>query len=92
MKQFDSNAESLIVRFTDKKGEEIEWEIDELPCADFEAETIEDSENSEEYIHEDEVYRANIYVNQVEGNIEIFDTVSDEEITDFEVEEIFAID
>ena len=86
MKQFNPNATRLIIRFTN--GEDDDWEIDEIPCANYEAETIRDSENSTEVINETEKYRAVLYVDTAEGNIEIFDNETDEEIIEFEVEEI----
>lgn len=89
MKEFNVNAASLIISFVDDEGEEIEWEIDSLPIPNPFADTACDSENSEEYISEDEKYRANIYVNNNEGNIELFNNETEEEIDDFEVKEIF---
>lgn len=89
MKNFSLHATSLIVRYIDKDDEKVEWEIDELPFANFEAETIGDSENNDEYISDDENYKAVIYVNTTEGNIQLFNNITDEEIYDFEIEEVF---
>lgn len=89
MKEFNLNATSLIVRFDNEEGEEIEWEIDSLPTPNPFADTASDSENSDEYIHEDEKYRAVVYVNNNEGNIELFNNETDDEIEDFEVEEFY---
>lgn len=85
MKNFNHNATKLIISLSN--GEK--WEIDEIPCSNLESETIRDSENSTEVISDDEKYKAVLYVNQAEGNIEIYDNNSDEEITDFDVSEIF---
>lgn len=87
MKQFNLNATRLIISLGISEDEK--WEIDEIPSANFESETIRDSENSTEVIDETEKYRAVLYVNMVEGNIELFNNETDEEITDFEIEEIF---
>lgn len=89
MKEFNVNATSLIVRFDNEEGEEIEWKIDSLPIPNPFADTTSDSENSDEYIHEDEKYRAVVYVNNNEGNIELFNNETDDEIEDFEVEEFY---
>lgn len=86
MEQFNPNATRLIISFDN--GEDEDWEIDEIPGANLESETIRDSENSTEVINETEKYRAVLYVNISEGNIEIFDNETDEEITEFQVEEI----
>lgn len=85
MKNFNQNATKLIISLNN--GEK--WEIDEIPSANINAETIRDSENSTEVISDDEKYKAVLYVNQAEGNIEIYDNDSDEEITDFDVREVF---
>lgn len=82
MKNFNQNATKLIISLNN--GEK--WEIE---SANINAETIRDSENSTEVISDDEKYKAVLYVNQAEGNIEIYDNDSDEEITDFDVREIF---
>lgn len=90
MKQFNPNATRLIISFDNNEDEE--WEIDEIPSANFEAESIRDSENSIEVFNDTEKYRAILYVNSTEGNIEVFDNETDEEITDFEVEDIIEED
>ena len=93
MKQFNPNATKLIARFVDKTiNEEIEWEIDEIPSANIEAETIKDSENSTEIISDDESFRAVLYTNMYEGNIEVFNNETDEEITDFDIQELIDSD
>lgn len=85
MKNFNQNATKLIISLNN--GEK--WEIDEIPSANINAETIRDSGNSTEVISDDEKYKAVLCVNLAEGNIEIYDNDSDEEITDFDVREIF---
>lgn len=89
MTQFDQNADGLIIRFTDEEGEEIVWEIDALPLANPIAETYEDSVNSEEYFYDDDKYKAIVYVSLTDGNIELFNNETYEEITDFEVEKTY---
>ena len=86
MKTFNPTAQKLVVYF--ENDDEYIWEIDEIPCANIYAESIRDSENSTEVISEDENYRAVLYVNTTEGNIEIFNNETDEEITEFTIKEI----
>ena len=86
MKQYDLNATKLNVIFND--GSNNCWEINEIPTGNLLAEHIGDSENSIEVISDDEKYRAILYANIAEGQIEIYNNETDEEITDFEVKSI----
>lgn len=93
MKQFNVNATGLIIRFACSADQEFEeFEITEMPEPNFLSETIRDSENSiEEEFESDSdshTYKVVVYKNLAEGNVEVFDTSSDEEITEFEIEEI----
>ncbi len=93
MKHFNVNATSLTVSFLGKiDNEKKEVQINTLPLPNYEAETVNDSENSEEeeFLLEDgHSYRVVIYKNIAEGSIELFDNTIDEEISDFDIEEHF---
>ncbi len=94
MKQFDVNADRLIIRFDSLVNhEEIEHEFIDMPIPDYCAETIRNSENSEEEVFDPEVdghtYKIVVYKNTVEGNVEVFDETENTEIDDFEIEELF---
>lgn len=94
MKQFNPNTTKLIVSFvSEKENEEVEWEITDIPSANFESDTIRDSENSTEVeftpFENGDIYKAVLYVNNAEGNMQLFNDSKDEEITDFEIKEIF---
>lgn len=97
MKEFDSNATKLVVSFVDQSvNEEVVWEIDEIPEANLLMDDASDSENSTEVeftpFEDGDTYRAILYVNMYEGNIEIFNDDTDEEIKDFKIEEFFDDD
>ena len=93
MKQFNPNATKIVISFVGENSNElVEWEINEIPVADFIQDSIRDSENSTEIEfspNDKETYRAVLYVNSAEGNIELFNDETDEEITDFEIYEHF---
>ena len=89
MQTFNPTASSIDIQFTCPTcGTEIEETIDEIPFANMESETIRESQNSDEQ----EIvcpecgvtFTAHIYVNQVEGNIEIKDEL-DNEVDDFDI-------
>lgn len=94
MTPFSLNATRLCITFTsEKEDEEVMWEIDEIPTPNYLAESVRDSENSEEFeftpFEDGDTYRAVIYVNNAEASIELFNDTEDEEITEFSVEEYF---
>lgn len=99
MTTFNLNATKLKITFiSEKENEKVIWEIDEIPTpnylANYLAESVRDSENSEEFeftpFEDSDTYRAVIYVNNAEANIELFNDTEDEEITEFSVEEFFS--
>ena len=92
MKEFNIAATRLLISFVDENKEDVLMEINNIPRGNFNSDTIRDSENSDEVLSEDERFKAVIYANMVEGNIELFNNETDEEITDFEVEEIIDDD
>lgn len=92
METFNVNATSLTVEMTCVEcGESFTATLDEMPMANFAADNASDSENSEENSFEctecGHSYRAVLYKNMDEGNVEIFDEDTDEEIKDFEISE-----
>lgn len=93
MKQFNPYVTKIRLSFvSEKSGEPIEWEIDEIPLADYSQDSVRNSENSTEIEfspNDEEIYRVVLYVNSAEGNIELFNDETDEEITDFEIHEYF---
>lgn len=93
MKQFSPFATKIVISFVcEYSNELVEWEINEIPVADFTQDFIRDSENSTEIEFspsDEETYRAVLYVNSAEGNIELFNDKTGEEITDFEIHEYF---
>jgi len=94
MTLFNPLVAKLIVSFVDEKqNEKVEWEIKEIPTANYMSETIGDSWNSneEEYtpLEDGDTYRVVINVNQERGEIELFNDTEDKEITDFEIQEFF---
>lgn len=94
MKQFDVNAVGLRIRFVSRENEEIEeLEVTEMPFPNFLSDSIRDSENSIEEEFESDSdghsYRVVVYKSAAEGNVEVFDLTSDEEVADFEVEEYY---
>lgn len=93
MKVFNVNATGLIIRFVcEENGEDVELQVSEMPEPNYLSESIRDSENSTEVEFESDgnghSYRVAVYKSTVEGNVEVYDTTLDEEIEDFECEEI----
>lgn len=93
MKQFNVNATGLIICFTDEENNiKVTLQVTEMPEPNYLSETIRGSENSaeEEFVYDDNghSYRVVVYKSSVEGNVEVFDTTIEEEIEDFECEEI----
>lgn len=96
-KQFDQFATRIVVRFvSEKENEEVEWEIDEIPEANLETDTVGGSENYAETeftpFEDGDTYKAVLCVNQERGTIQLFNETTDEEIREFEVEEFFDDD
>lgn len=92
MKNFNVNASKLTIEFTcEKTNEHVVLVFDEIPVPNYEAETIRDSENSTEQEYDFEngrSYKVVVYINIVEGNVEVFDTTEEEfEIENFELDE-----
>lgn len=91
MKQFNVNATTLHISFICRDcGELIELEVSEIPQPNYAADSVADSENSDEITmqyDDDHSYRVVLYVNMVEGNVEVFDDETNEEITDIKVVE-----
>ena len=94
MKNFDINAISLTIRFTcEDMDETVELGTSVMPVPNYMAETIHDSENSDEEVIEyddNHRYRVVLYANTAEGNVEVFNEDTGEEIENFEVESHFA--
>lgn len=93
MKVFNVNATGLIIRFVcEENGEVVELIVSEMPEPNYLSESIRDSENSAEVEFESDgnghSYRVVVYKSTAEGNVEVYDTTIDEEIIDFECEEI----
>jgi len=94
MKNFNVNATGLIIRFACSANQDLEeLQISELPEPNFFLDTIRDSENSTEEVFESDTeghsYKVVVYKNIAEGNVEVFDLTSDEEVTEFEIEECY---
>lgn len=91
MKTYNVNATSLIIRFTDEEENVVEHEVIELPCPNYMGDTAENSENStEEYVEDDNIrYKIELYANIYEGNVAIYNDDTNEEIEDFEIEELY---
>lgn len=93
MKQFNPNATKLIISFVEQsKKENIKWEINEIPIANMQEDNVSKSENSNEVLfipyEGANSYRAVLYVNMYEGNIELYNDDEDREITEFDIEEL----
>lgn len=94
MTTFEALADSIKVSFVCPQcGKTVEYEIEDLPIPDYGAETAADSESydSEDFQcqncgHE---FRADKFVSFYEGNVEIDDLQTGEEIDEVKVEEHF---
>lgn len=76
MRSFNVNATSIDITIQCLCGIEIEETIQDLPNANYSANSVSDSENSEEYLvccECGEKYTCNVYINMYEGNIEVKD-------------------
>lgn len=91
MTSFQILVNSIIVRFTCPQcGEKVKQELYNIPIPNGGADTASDSENSDDEDllcdncgHE---FRAEIYANMYEGNVEIIDAESNDVIENVEVE------
>ena len=97
MKSFNVNATAIVISFVcEITDEPVNIHFDEMPEPNWQADSINASENSSEYeVDEDNGrrYRVVAYKNTVEGNVEVFDVTDDEfEVEDFEIEEEFDDD
>ena len=92
MKQFNINAIGLTIKFScQSNGEYVAFEIDSIPSPNYFADSIRDSENSseEEFVpfEDGDTYVVRIYVNTAEGNVELINLSTDENIDDYIIEE-----
>ena len=90
MKSFNVNASKLTIVFTcEMTNEQVVLVFDEMPNPNYAAETVRDSENSNEQEFDYEngrSYKVVVYKNIAEGNVEVFDTTEEEfEIEDFKL-------
>jgi hypothetical protein len=97
MKEFSQHATRLVISFVSKKeNERVEWEITEIPCANYESETIRGSENYNEVeftpFDDGDTYLVVLSVNQEKGDLSLYNENTDEEINDFEIKEFFDED
>ena len=78
MKSFNVNASKLTIVFTcEMTNEQVVLVFDEMPNPNYAAETVRDSENSNEQEFDYEngrSYKVVVYKNIAEGNVEVFDT------------------
>jgi|GEM_PF-6835564 predicted RNA-binding Zn-ribbon protein involved in translation (DUF1610 family) len=94
MQTFSINTSSLNVSFTCPKCEEFITEtLDDLPMADFTADSVKASENSDEFPNVcpecGAEFKIDVIVNMYEGNLCVYD--DNDDVIDCELEE-FAED
>ena len=91
MKTYNITAVSLKIWFTNEDGNLVEGEVTDLPQPNLQAKNAEKSRNSDEKTidyDEEHSYKVVLEVNMYEGNVQIFNDETDEEIENFDIEEI----
>ena len=97
MNSFNVNASALNISFVcEITDEQVSIYFDKMPEPNWQADSINASENSDEDEFDADngrKYKVVAYKNTVEGNVEVFDVTDDEfEVEDFEIEEEFDDD